>query len=346
MKWTSALVFIGLFLVVGAFCLWMEFPVKQSPRITALPQTPSQMAIAPPTPPPAAVPRESEEETFSVNLLDLLPEDHLTLIQIQNLESKKTMKLMADQDGWQIKFPVQDTADPAKMENLLHGLLAAQKLRQMKPEKGWDEYGLARPRLKIGLETAKKQGRRYLYLGNLSPVDNVLFARWEDEKTYFLLPVSFQGLFEQSVYDMREKRLFLKNGETPRSLRLHAPTGDYEIENQGVQWVWKDPEAMRWQPCPAGDAEALLEKLRGLFVKDFLETISEEESGLTQTGTRITVGLSQTKTEVLEVGKEADVRDAFYAKTDQGKGVLVARDKLNAFFDLFRSLAAQTLGQA
>ncbi len=103
---------------------------------------------------------------------------------------------------------------------------------------------------------------------------------------------------------------------------------------------------MRWQPCPAGDAEALLQKLRGLFVKDFLENVPAEENGLAQNGTQITVALSETKTEVLDVGKEAGVRDAFYARQKENETILVARDKLNDFFDLFRSLAAQRLVQA
>ncbi len=331
MKWQVALVFISLFLLVGSFCLWIETPFSDKELVQS---------------PAAAQPKKEPEpvqETFSAHVMDLLPEDAIAWIQIQNLDERKTLTLIAAEDGapWRIKFPVQDDANAAKVEELIQALLSTQKLQPMNPEKSWEEYGLARPKIKIGIETVKSPARRYLYLGAASPVGNVLFARWEDEKSYFLLPLSFEELFLQSVYNFRDKKIFAGAAGSVRRLELETASGHYEIENQGAQWVWKEPEAMRWSPCPAGDAEALLEHLRGLFVKDFLEKSAPEESGLAQ-GMKIRLWTDENHAETLHLGKEAVVRDAYYArKGEDGGTVLIAREKVNAFLDLFRALAAE-----
>ena len=143
----------------------------------------------------------------------------------------------------------------------------------------------------------------------------------------------------QSVYDFRDKRVFSMKPGAVRRIKLETPEAHFEIENQGAQWVWKEPKRMQWAPCPAGDAEALLEHLRGLFVKDFLKNVSEEEAGLGQ-GMKITLWADPTHFEVLELGNEAIVRDAYYAQTSgNSEMLLVARTKLNLFIELFRALA-------
>jgi len=346
MKWQAALLFIGLFLLVGSFCLLVETPFSDTPLLKT--SVPAQKVAAV----PAAANKPHEETTeappekvFLKNLMELLPDDKVQWIQIQNVEERKTLTLTAQEGQWLLKFPVQDKASPAKVQELIQAFLSVEKLRQMNPEKDWEEYGLARPRIKIGLETLKNP-RRYLYLGAPSPVGNVIFARWEDEKSYFLLPQNFEQLFIQSVYDFREKKIFLISEKTIRRLEFKTPAEVFEIENQGAQWVWKQPESMQWAPCPAGDAEALLEHLRGLFVKDFLENIPDEESGLAQ-GVKITLWGDAERLESLELGHEAVVRDAYYArKNGQGSVLLVSREKLNRFIELFRALADEKAMQA
>lgn len=334
MKWQAALLFIGLFLLVGSFCLLFETPFSDTTLLKPVEDSRAAVKLPPAENLEDAVP----EKLFSQNLMELLPEDKVQWIQIQNLEARKTLTLTLQENQWQIKFPVRGQASANKVQELIQAFMSVEKLRQMKPEKDWDEYGLIRPRIKIGIETLKNP-RRYLYLGAVSPVGNVVFARWEDEKSYFLLPQNFEQLFVQSVYDFREKKIFSTSEAAVRRVEFKTPAENFEIENQGAQWVWKQPEGMQWAPCPAGDAEALLEHLRGLFVKDFLENISDEESGFAQ-GMKITLWSDETHSESLELGKEAVVRDAYYArKNGQGGTLLVAREKLNLFMELFRALA-------
>lgn len=337
MKWYVALVFVLLFLVVAAFCLWVEKPFTSV-------QAPGERSDAPM---PQAQSRElPKEEVFSPNLMDLLPGDEIEMIQIQNLEKRKTMTLNRTDGRWRLKFPVRDEASPAKAQGLIQTLLSTQKLQQMKPEKAWDEYGLERPRIKLGIETARKS-RRYLYLGAQSPVGNVIFARWEDEETYFLLPANFEEPFLQSVYSFREKKIFTRSDGLVRRIEFESAGEHYELENQGTQWVWKHPEAMRWTACPAGDAEALLDQLRRLFVKDFLENIPEKESGLAEPA-KITLWNDADRYERLLLGNEAIVRDAYFARKEgEANTLLVAREKINVFLERFRSLAdEQGLGPA
>ncbi|MBP9865516.1 MAG: DUF4340 domain-containing protein [Candidatus Omnitrophica bacterium] len=342
MKWQTALLFIGLFLLVGAFCLLVETPFLDTPLLK-----PVQAAKAPVKAVPVK-PKVEEvvpEKFFTKNLMELLPDDKVQWIQIQNLEQRKTFTFTLRDNQWFLKFPVQDRASHNNVQSLIQAFISVEKLRQMTPEKDWDEYGLARPRIKIGIETLKNP-RRYLYLGAVSPVGNVIFARWEDEKSYFLLPENFEQLFTQSVYDFREKKIFSISESAVRRVEFKTASENFEIENQGSQWVWKQPEGMQWAPCPAGDAEALLEHLRGLFVKDFLENISDEESGLSQGG-KITLWSDETHSESLQLGQEAVVRDAYYArKNGQGDVLLVAREKLNLFMELFRALADEKAIQA
>lgn len=337
MKWQAALLFTGLFLLVASFCVVVETPFLDKPLLThtAEPQNAGSAAISVSE---ESVELPSEETLGSKNLIELLPEDEIRWLQIQTLESRRTVTFELETDGWFLRFPVRAPANNVKVKEIVSLLLSLEKISEMSPEKNWDEYGLERPRFKIGLETLKSS-RRYLYLGAVSPVGNVLFARWEDENRYFLLPREIESFFMQSVYDFRDKRVFSMKPGAVRRIKLETPEAHFEIENQGAQWVWKEPKRMQWAPCPAGDAEALLEHLRGLFVKDFLKNVSEEEAGLGQ-GMKITLWADPTHFEVLELGNEAIVRDAYYAQTSgNSEMLLVARTKLNLFIELFRALA-------
>ncbi|MBN1688658.1 MAG: DUF4340 domain-containing protein [Candidatus Omnitrophica bacterium] len=332
MKPSVTIVFTLLFFVVlGAYLyLGAPRPAKHAKEIT----------------PVSNIPEEAIKKSSSMQLLPIAEDDEITAIQIQNLEKKENVTLKRENEGWKISYPVEYPADSLIVDGLIAALTISNKARRLVPEQDWEEYGLEKPELKIGIETKKLDKRLYLYLGDTTPVGDFVFARWEGENEYFLLSANFKKAFQKSIYSLRMKRVFRLPFAKMAKMHVRTTTGDFEIAHHDDKWFWMEPIPILGERVPKEKVDDLFARVQDLHIKDFLdqEPHSKHELGFSLLGTAITLWVDDQHSEMLYLGNEVPTRDSFYAMRE-GEDVyfLVARPNIRALFELIEALAQETM---
>lgn len=302
------------------------------------------------------VPTASRQGSVSKNdlnsrLLQLEDDDEITTLEIENNSEKEKIIFAKEEHRWFLREPVHGAADKLLIDGLTAALTLSSKARRLTPESGWQEYGLEKPALKVGLATQKHQEIKRLYFGDKSPVGDFVFARWEDEDEYFLLDPNLMKAFQRSAYSFREKKIFHQPLKQLSTIRIQNESEVYEVNRQDSGWVWVEPIEFIGQPITPGDADLMVNLMRGLYIKDFLgaET-GAAEKGFGMLGPETVLEMRSIDNEVseaLHLGEELPVRDAFYArKNGEPEVFLVARDKIGEVFAFFRALASAKLDGA
>ncbi len=327
MKFSTTLIFFLLFLAVGGAFLYLN-----QRSASQLSQPVSQTSFK------ESVPAEVPSQNTPV----LDRSEKITWMQIQNTEKNETVTLAREDKLWEVKYPVVYPASDGVVDEMVRTLMAAVKLRQLAPEKGWEEYGLLRPSIKIGLKTEAHPVRRYLLLGHQSEVGDSVFARWQEEKNFFLVNTELKRIFDRSLYALREKRIF--RIAPAAVLKIHFEMGPefYELVKRNDQWVWVKPQGRRGMVVDPVSAEEFSSHLRDLFIKDFLDEQKEKiDASFFKTAGTITVWGSGRQKEIFYLGQEAPVRDAFYGRRNGENGILlIDRGILRALLDTVRNMGS------
>lgn len=281
-------------------------------------------------------------------LLQLEDNDEITTLEIENVSEKEKIIFVKEERRWLLREPVQGAADKLLVDGLTAALTLSSTARRLTPESGWNEYGLENPPLKVGVATRKHQEIKRLYFGDKSPVGDFVFARWQNEAEYFLLDPNLMKAFQRSAYSFREKKIFHQPLKQLSTIRIQNESEVYEVNRQDSGWVWVEPIEFIGKPITPGDADLVVNMMRGLYIKDFLGAETDAaEKGFGMLGPETVLEMKSIEndvSEVLHLGEELPVRDAFYArKNEESEVFLVARDKIGEVFALFRSLASARL---
>ncbi len=268
-------------------------------------------------------------------------EGDIVLMQLQDSAKKQTITLERIRSEWFLKYPVFYPADPMMAEGLASAIRLSRKARRLVPEKGWAEYGLERPSLKIGIRQSRSARRRYLYLGDLSPVSPHVYARWDREGEYFLVDQDLKKAFDRSVYSLRQKRVFRTPLAGVAKIRVRTRLGEeYELALQKDRWVWMEPVELLGAPVDPQTAEEIFRHIQALYVKEFLddETLWPETLGLSPWGPRVQVSPQSGLAEVIDLGSEVKDRDAVYAQR-QGEPalLLISREHIQRLFEIAKT---------
>lgn len=289
------------------------------------------------------------EERTPMRLLSLEDDDELTWIQINNREEKDSLiTLKKEDEEWMIKYPLVYPANHIMVEGLVSALTVSKKARRLNREKGWEEYGLLKPSIKIGIETSKVKNRRYLFLGDSTAIGDFVFARWDGEDEYFLLDKDMKKAFSRSVYSLRLKKVFRMPINKISKIRFRTTSEEYEIARHDDQWFWMEPIPVLGELISKEDIDRIRSLIFDLYVKEFLdgEQREKEELGFQFLGRSIKVwGENEEEgSEVLLLGESIPTRDGVYAKLEnEDTYFLVARSNLDALYESVKNLAKRYL---
>lgn len=320
MKLSTTLVVLTLFAVALGAYLKMHPPVEEVARLDL---------------PPLVVNSE---------LLDLGADDKIKWLQIQNLAKKEVLTLVFQENLWMLKYPVQDRANQQIVGAFIKKLSALEKQKSYLPEKSWEEYGLLLPNYKIGIETTAETNRKYLYLGDASPVDAMIFARWEDEPGYFLLDPEIKKIFGTSLYTLRDKTVFRISTQEPSKVLFRTGAESYKVVRQADGWFWLYPGGLRKKVFNQEDAAKLMQQLGNLYVKDFLDGDEAKKVSFDNLPSKPYVKLWGLPEEMsaVHIGVEFPARDAHYAKREGEQAVLlIDRDRIRILFEIMTTLARE-----
>lgn len=284
--------------------------------------------------------------------MKIMPADEnspIELIQIQNADRKETITLRKKETGWEIFHPLVYPADNMIMEGLITALKLSSRARRLMPEKGWEEYGLQKPAIKVGIETKSSGKRRYLDFGDDSPVGPYVFARWEGDKEYFLVSKDLKNSFSKSLYSLRQKQVFRTPLQDIQKMRLRTTSREFEVEKRVDGWYWLEPIPLLGKQLPKNRVDELVSQFSGLYVKEFLdqETRAQRELGFTLLSPWIRVWGQDAaaKPEEIKVGQEIAARDAYVVhRSDDKSYFLIARSNVRALFQMFETMAGEMMG--
>ncbi|HXV27424.1 MAG TPA: DUF4340 domain-containing protein, partial [bacterium] len=228
------------------------------------------------------------------------------------------------------------------VDEMVGTLMTLSKVRVLTPEKEWEEYGLLRPTIKIGIETVIHPGRRYLFLGNESPVGDSVYARWQESDDFFVVDSKLKQTFDRSLYAVREKRVFRISPDSIYKIQFRSGSELYELARRKNQWVWIRPRVRRGMTVDPVSSEEFSTQIRDLFIKDFLDPDKEKvDTSFFKIAATVTIWGASKQKEIFYLGQEAPVRDAFYGKREGEDGLLlVDRSNLRAFFETVRTMGS------
>ena len=281
----------------------------------------------------------------SMKLLPLEDQGPINFIQIQNVQSGETINLERKDGRWTIRHPIVCPAETMIVEGLVTALKLSTRARRLNPEKPWSEYGLAKPLLKVGVQTEYNSTRRYLYFGDASPVGRFVFARWEGEKDYFLVNEDLKSAFSRSLYSLRSKQLFRTPVQRIVKIRVRSGANEYEVERRGSKWFWLEPIPILGQVVSKRQIDDINGQLGELFVKEFIDDGKKTRAdyGFTLLSPWLKVWDNEGKEEIFRVGQEIPDKDSFVLMREGDSSFfLVARSNISAFLQKFEAMAQET----
>lgn len=283
-----------------------------------------------------------------MKLLPLEKNDQIVWIQVHNETEKETVTLKLEEDRWMIVYPITYPANELMAEGLVTALTLSKKARRLMREKAWNEYGLARPVMKIGVETLRSKKRRYLVFGDPSPVGDYIFARWEDEEEYFLLDSRLKSAFDRSVYSLRLKRIFRTPLKDVTKIRFRSADDEFEISHFQGKWFWMEPIPILGEVLEKDDRDQILSQLIDLHVKDFqdYEERKSHQLGFSILSPTIKLWTQEGDPEVLLLGDEVGARDAYYGiREKEDVYFLISKENIDNLFASVKEIASKYVNQ-
>ena len=265
-------------------------------------------------------------------------EDVIDRVELTDHAQKIHIILRKTKENWVLEAPVRYPAEGRMVEGFLAVIRMASKYPRLQAEKEWEEYGLASPELEVTFDRPGKNPATLL-LGSNAPVGKFVYARWKEERGYFLMPVEMKSAFRQSVYALREKRLFRVPTENFRKIYVEMGAQSFQWKKDGADWYWFEPVSKLGQKIPAEQIEPVLAVLRKLHVKEFRDNNkrSRAELGFFMIHDLIRIESEGGKTETFYFGNEVPEENAYYGFLE-GENVVfyVDRGKVIELFDLMR----------
>jgi hypothetical protein len=278
----------------------------------------------------------------------LSQKDVIDRVELRDHVQKTQIALRKKKEGWKLELPVRYPAENQIAEGFAIAARMASRQPRLQAEKDWEEYGLAKPEFEILFDIAGEK-EATLLIGAQTPIGNSVFARWKGERGYFLLPREMKAMFRQSVYALREKRIFRAPPETFNKIYMEMGERSYQWKKDGDDWYWFEPVEKFGQKVDPEQMNAVLAVLQNLHAREFHDNNkkSRAELGFFMIHDRIRVDSEGDKTEQLHFGNEVPDRNAYYGFREGEETVFwVDRQKVIEVFDLMRAIQKYNESQA
>ena len=264
--------------------------------------------------------------------LKLLPfsVDEITEFWVDDKKEGRQIRLVHDDDGWQLVEPLAAKGDDEAIKKLLINVVKARKdatlFTQPDPAK-LQELGLASPDLKMGV---KVEGESVTILfGTKGPTHNVSYVMFEGRPEVYRVHSDVKMEAGQGVYALRDKNVLDLDPVKLRRL---------EVQKNGMARVVIEHHRGKWNMLEPTMGRASMEKvLESLYaidnakVKAFADESPTDLAayGLTSPSLVLTI-YEEEKQEpkVLAIGSKDRKRRGYFAKTNQTRNVFVIEEDL------------------
>ena len=280
---------------------------------------------------------KSQAEASPVRVLALAQGDIPSWLMVQNQATKEMISLKREGGDWWLEFPVSYPAENLLVEGMISALTYSNRVRRLSMENlEKQEYGFDSPKIKIGIATAKEPRPRYLLFGGASPVNRGVYAWWEGEKEYFLIPPELKASFERTVYSLRKKKIFRSNMKETVWIHMKSGPQEYRLEKKEGKWFWTLP-ALAGE-IPEDKVSELLSSFETLYVNEFMDgqNLDDAKFGLQPRDIFLAAGTKPDQGEKLILGNLAGGKEALYSlRENENVVLLVSAEHLKALLQRF-----------
>jgi hypothetical protein len=191
-------------------------------------------------------------------ILSLKQED-ISRIQIKRKGGEELDLAKADGGKWQITTPKPLGADQESVSSLLSTVSSLNSDRLV-DDKAADlgQYGLADPSLELDV-TAKDNKPQKLFLGDVTPAGNAVFAKLEGDPRVFTVANYNKAGIDKTANDLRDKRLLTVDFDKLSQVELITKKQDIEFGRNKQEWQIVKPKPLR---ADNFQVEEIVRKLR------------------------------------------------------------------------------------
>ncbi len=281
--------------------------------------------------------RPRADEWAPIRILTFEEGDAVTHLHLTNRSARENFSLLRTESSWQIESPVHSPAEDFLAEGMVQALTFSRRLRRFAWEADGkdEEFGFRPAEIEVGIQTKKQPAERKLLIGKDSPAGMGVFARWEGEKEYFLMPREMKAALDRSLYSLRQKKLFRVKWDDVTWIHAKVEGQEFHIQKSGEAWRWVVPASSK--EIPVEKVSELIYAFQSLYVKEFLDgaPAGKKEFGLEASRNFLEVA-GRGKTERLELGASAKGKDSVYAlRKGENLVLLVSGQNLKTLLETF-----------
>jgi len=249
--------------------------------------------------------------------------DGLSEFWINNIKENSQIKIVHNQDEWQLVQPLYAKGDKKAIEDFLKIIVTARKDAVLfsKPEPAkLKELGLESPAIEMGLKSGDEEV--IIVFGEKGPTLNVSYAMFKGQPEVYRVHSDLKVEASADVYAFRDKTILDFDPMKLRRLeivRKGEPTT--VVENDNGKWNMLEPVRVR------ASMEKVLETLftiKNGKIRAFVEEKPSDLSayGLTAPTLQLTI-YQQDKPQpfVLSIGKKDRARRGYFTITNQAENV-------------------------
>lgn len=281
--------------------------------------------------------QESASELGPIRVLSFQEGDSVSRLHIFNRNAQQKFSLVRLDSGWKIESPISSPAEDFLVEGMIRVLTFSPRLRRFvwKGTEGGQDFGFRNPEIELEIETKKSPNRRTLRVGKPSPTGMGVYAQWQGEKEYFLIPHEVKASLDRSLYSLRQKKLFRANWDRIDWIQIRAENQQFRLEKSGEDWHWAIPRITK--KISVEKVSELIYAFQSLYVKEFLDQAKANDKiyGLEKTSAFLAVG-DRGKIEKLVLGAQAPGKDALYTRrANEDLVLLVSEQNLKTLVETF-----------
>jgi hypothetical protein len=256
-----------------------------------------------------------------------LQADKIEEVKVSTVAGDSTT-LKKDGTAWKITQPSELPASESDVSQLTSALSQVEIVRIIdESPSNLNDYGLSNPRVEVDFKASGDKDYRKLYIGEKTPTGGDFFARRNDEKKVFLIPVAQDTAFNRTTFDFRDKTLIKFERDKVDALDVTAGGKTMTIAKDGGEWKMSKPVQTK---ADFGSVEGLVGRLQTVQMKSIAADNASPEDlkkyGLDKPEATVNLSLGSAKATLLFGAKAAD--NTVYARDASKPSVVTVESAL------------------
>lgn len=294
--------------------------------------------------------KEEEVKQLKEEQLKLLPtaEKEVSEFWINYIKENRQIKLVRENDAWQLVEPISVKGDAKAIEKLLTNVITARKdavLFEKVEQPKLEELGLGDPQVEMGLKYANQE--TVIVFGERGPTNNVAYAMFKGRPEIYRVHSDLKKEVSLETYDLRDKVILDFDPTKMRQLEIvKKGTPRVVVEQNESKWNLLEPKA------EMASMARVLELLYGVKNGEIKAFADESPTDLAKYGLAspmLQLTIHQERMEkplILMIGDKDRAKRAYFAKVNRMDKVFdVEEDLVNNILLSMNNLAEEDAGK-